>query len=60
MYEFWYDYVKPNYGENEKLCYMYTETFIVHVKADDIYNDIVEDVETRLPKEKNSNWVNEI
>ena len=39
---------------------MYTETFIVHVKADDIYNDIVEDVETRLPKEKNSNWVNEI
>ena len=60
MYEFWYDYVKPNYGENEKLCYMDTETFIVHVKADDIYNDIVEDVETRLPKEKNSNWVNEI
>ena len=60
MYEFWYDYVKPNYGENEKLCYMDTETFIVHVKADDIYNDIVEDVEIRLPKEKNSNWVNEI
>ena len=59
MYEFWYDYVKPNYGENEKLCYMDTESFIVHVKADDIYNDIVEDVETRLPKEKNSNWVNE-
>ena len=20
MYEFWYDYVKPNYGENAKLC----------------------------------------
>ena len=59
MYEFWYDYVKPNYGENEKLCYMDTESFIVHVKADHIYNDIVEDVETRLPKEKNSNWVNE-
>ena len=22
MYEFWYDYVKPKYGEQEKLCYM--------------------------------------
>ena len=20
MYEFWYDYVKPKYGENAKLC----------------------------------------
>ena len=22
MYEFWYDYVQPKYGENAKLCYM--------------------------------------
>ena len=22
MYEFWYDYVKPNYGEKAKLCFM--------------------------------------
>ena len=22
MYKFWYDYVKPKYGENAKLCYM--------------------------------------
>ena len=22
MYEFWYDYVKPKYGEKAKLCYM--------------------------------------
>ena len=28
MYEFWYDYVKPKYGENAKLCYM--DTNIVH------------------------------
>ena len=64
MYEFWYDYVKPKYGENAKLCYMDTDSFIVHVKTDDIYKDIAEDVETRfdtsnfeidrpLPKEKN-------
>ena len=36
MYEFWYDYVKPKYGENAKLCYMDTDSFIVHVKAYDI------------------------
>ena len=48
MYEFWYDYVKPKYGENSKLCYMDTDSFIVHVKVDDIYENIVEDVETRF------------
>ena len=71
MYEFWYDYVKPKYGENAKLCYMDTDSFIVHVKTDDIYKDIAEDVETRFdtPKRKRqtityrkklkSNWANE-
>ena len=36
MYEFWYDYIKPKYGENVKLCYMDTDSFIVHVKREDI------------------------
>ena len=64
MYEFWYDYVKPKYGEKAKLCYMDTDSFIVYIKTDDIYKDIAEDVETRfdtsnyeldrpLPKGKN-------
>ena len=48
MYDFWYDYVKPKYREKEKLCYMDTNTCIVCIKADDIYKDIAEDVETRL------------
>ena len=48
MYEFCYDYVKPKYGEKVKLCYMYTNSFIVYIKTDDIYKDIVEDVETRF------------
>ena len=26
MYEFWYDYMKPKYGDNVKLCYMDTDT----------------------------------
>ena len=48
MYELWYDYVKPKYGENSKLCYMETDSFIVHVKTDDIYKDIREHVQTRI------------
>ena len=48
MYEFWYDYVKPKYGENAKLCYMDTDRFIVYLKTENIYIDITEDVETRF------------
>ena len=48
IYEFQYDYVKPKYGQNAKLCYMDTGSFIVHVKTEDIYRDIAEDVETRF------------
>ena len=45
MYAFWYDYVKPKNGEFSKLCYMDSDSFIVHLKTDDIYKDIAEDVE---------------
>ena len=31
-----------------KLCHFYTDSFIFHVKTDDIYKDIAEYVETRL------------
>ena len=48
MYEFWCDYVKPKYGENAKFCNMDTDSFIVHVKTDDIYKDIAEDTEKRF------------
>ena len=48
MYEFWYDYVKPEYGEKVKLCYMDTDSFIVLIKTDDLYKDIAEDVENRF------------
>ena len=48
MYEFWYDKVKPKQDKNAKLCYIDTDSFIVHVKTDDIYKDIEEDVETRF------------
>ena len=48
MYEFWYVYVKPEYGKKPKWCYMDTDSFIVYFKKDDIYKDIAEDVETRF------------
>ena len=25
MYEFWYDYIKPKYEQNAKLCYIYRQ-----------------------------------
>ena len=45
MYEFWYDYMKPKYGDNVKLRYMDTDRFIMHIKAEDFYEDIADDVE---------------
>ena len=33
MYEFWYDYIKPKYGENANLCYMDIGSFIAQVKT---------------------------
>ena len=48
MYEFWYDYMKPKYGDNVKLCYMDTDSFIMHIKAEDFYKDIADDVEKRF------------
>ena len=48
MYEFWYDYVKPKYDKNAKICYMETDSLIAHVKTYDIYKDIAEDVEEKF------------
>ena len=42
MYDFWYDYVKSKYVENENTCCMDTNRFFVHVKTDDVYKDIAE------------------
>ena len=47
MYESWYDYVKPKYGEKAKLCYLDIDSFIVYIKTDDIYKDNAAGVETR-------------
>ena len=48
MYEFWYDYMKPKYGDNVKLCYIDTDSFIMNIKTEDFYQDIANDVEKRF------------
>ena len=45
MYEFWYDYIKPKYGDRAKLCYTDTDSFVIHIKTEDFYKDIANDVE---------------
>ena len=50
MYEFCYDYMKPKYGDNAKLYYMDTDRFIMHIKTEDFYKDIANDVEKRFDK----------
>ena len=47
MYEFWYDYMKPKYDNNVKLCYMDTDSFIMDIKTNDFFKDIANDVENR-------------
>ena len=48
MYEFWYDYMKPKYGNDVKLCYMDTDSFVMNIKTNDFYRDIANDVESRF------------
>ena len=48
MYEFWYDYIKPKYNDNVRLCYMDTDSFVMHIKTNDFYKDIASDVENRF------------
>ena len=48
MYEFLYDYMKPKYGDNVKLCYMDTDSFIMNIKTEDFYKDIANDFEKKL------------
>ena len=48
MYEFWYDYMKPKYGNDVKLCYMDTNSFIMNIKTNDFYEDVANNVENRF------------
>ena len=45
MFEFWYDYIVPKYGNKVKLCYIDTDSFIMHIKTDDFNKGISADVD---------------
>ena len=45
MYEFWYNYIIPKYGDKAKLCYTDTDSFIIYIKTEDFFEDISNDVE---------------
>ena len=40
--------MKPKYGDNVKSCYMDTDSFTIHIKTEDFYKDIANDVEKRF------------
>ena len=44
MYEFWYNYIKPKYGDKAQLCYIDTDSFDIYIKTEDFYKDIADDV----------------
>ena len=48
IYEFWYDYMKPKYGNDVKLCHMDTDSFVMNIKTNDFYKDIANDVECKF------------
>ena len=45
MYEFWYDYIKPKFGDKARLCYMDTNSFAMYIKTEYFYKDISDDVD---------------
>ena len=59
MYEFWYDYLNPKYGDKVKLCYMDTDSFIFKVGRDDFYKDTLPDLNKRYDTSKIKNNIDE-
>ena len=45
MWKFFYDYLKPKYGDKIELCYTNTDSFILHIKTKDFYENIADDFE---------------
>ena len=45
MYEFWYDYIEPEYRDRAKLCYTDTDSFVIYIITEYFFEDISNDVE---------------
>ena len=48
MQEFWFDYIKPKYQNNAKLCYMDIGSFIIHIKTEDFYNNVRNEIKGKI------------
>ena len=48
VYKFWYDYIKPKYGDRAKLCYTDTDGFTIHIFTEHFLEDISGDVERQF------------
>ena len=48
MYEFWYDYRKPKYDNDVKLCYIDMDSFVMNIKTEDFNKDIANDFDKRF------------
>ena len=40
--------MKPKHNDNVRLCYMDTDSFVMHIKTNNFYKDIASDVENRF------------
>ena len=45
MYDYWYNEMKQKYKDKKRLCYMDTDSFIMHIKTEDFHKDIADDFE---------------
>ena len=45
MYEFHYNYMKLKFNKGLQLCYLDTDSLVHHIKTEDFYADIANDVE---------------
>ena len=47
IYDYWYDKMKPKYEDIIRLCYTDTDSFIMHIKTEDFYKDIADNIEKK-------------
>ena len=48
MFDFHYNYIKPKYGNNAKLLFTDTDSFLYEIQTEDFYKDISGDVKDRF------------
>ncbi|CAG8839088.1 20269_t:CDS:2, partial [Racocetra persica] len=60
MYDFWYSYFKKKYGDKVKLLYTDTDSLIIEIETENIYQDMINDCKRVLKNTKViGKWKNE-